>query len=192
MSSEAALDDFAVNADSPSVSPSPEPADNASTANGRPNDKSKKRASADDGSEPPHKVTKRRAARACVSCRARKVRCDVVEGAPCGNCRWDNVEVCSLWHIFRLLRETWLSHPICNMANLLFPPCSALSRRAAGESEFSHQPQCNQSSPVYIHSTPIHIHTRPSFHLHGCPPSFSAAVPDYVIPQRISALALRT
>ncbi|KAI8260799.1 Cutinase transcription factor 1 beta [Colletotrichum sp. SAR11_239] len=41
---------------------------------------------------PPAKITKRRAARACVSCRARKVRCDVVEGAPCGNCRWDNVE----------------------------------------------------------------------------------------------------
>lgn len=38
------------------------------------------------------KVIKRRAARACVSCRQRKVRCDVVEGAPCGNCRWDNVE----------------------------------------------------------------------------------------------------
>ncbi|UKZ93985.1 Cutinase transcription factor 1 beta [Trichoderma asperellum] len=92
MSSEAALDDSGVNAGSPSISPSPEPADNASTANGRPNDKSKKRAAADDGSEPPHKVTKRRAARACVSCRARKVRCDVVEGAPCGNCRWDNVE----------------------------------------------------------------------------------------------------
>ncbi|KAF7542612.1 hypothetical protein G7Z17_g11424 [Cylindrodendrum hubeiense] len=52
----------------------------------------KKRASPDDDSEQPQKVTKRRAARACVSCRARKVRCDVVEGAPCGNCRWDNVE----------------------------------------------------------------------------------------------------
>lgn len=39
------------------------------------------------------KNTKRRAARACVSCRARKVRCDVVEQSPCGNCRWDNVEV---------------------------------------------------------------------------------------------------
>jgi hypothetical protein len=39
------------------------------------------------------KVTKRRAAMACVSCRARKVRCDVVEQSPCGNCRWDNVEV---------------------------------------------------------------------------------------------------
>ncbi|KAK7432731.1 Cutinase transcription factor 1 beta [Neonectria magnoliae] len=52
----------------------------------------KKRASPSDDSEQPQKVTKRRAARACVSCRARKVRCDVVEGAPCGNCRWDNVE----------------------------------------------------------------------------------------------------
>lgn len=48
---------------------------------------------ADGADSPPHKVTKRRAARACVSCRARKVRCDVVEGTPCGNCRWDNVEV---------------------------------------------------------------------------------------------------
>ncbi|KAJ0142490.1 Cutinase transcription factor 1 beta, partial [Colletotrichum tanaceti] len=56
---------------------------------------SKKRSSSvadlKDGA-PPAKVTKRRAARACVSCRARKVRCDVVEGAPCGNCRWDKVE----------------------------------------------------------------------------------------------------
>ncbi|EFY85565.1 Cutinase transcription factor 1 beta [Metarhizium acridum CQMa 102] len=53
---------------------------------------SKKRAAGGDESNGPQKVTKRRAARACVSCRARKVRCDVVEGAPCGNCRWDNVE----------------------------------------------------------------------------------------------------
>ncbi|KAH7032953.1 fungal-specific transcription factor domain-containing protein [Microdochium trichocladiopsis] len=52
---------------------------------------SKKRAVSPDPSGAA-KATKRRAARACVSCRARKVRCDVVEGAPCGNCRWDNVE----------------------------------------------------------------------------------------------------
>ncbi|KAF5016952.1 hypothetical protein F66182_11204, partial [Fusarium sp. NRRL 66182] len=52
----------------------------------------KKRSSPSGDSEQPEKITKRRAARACVSCRARKVRCDVVEGAPCGNCRWDNVE----------------------------------------------------------------------------------------------------
>ncbi|POR37035.1 Cutinase transcription factor 1 beta [Tolypocladium paradoxum] len=54
----------------------------------------KKRAAPDSGADAdgPQKITKRRAARACVSCRARKVRCDVVEGAPCGNCRWDNVE----------------------------------------------------------------------------------------------------
>ncbi|RFU81961.1 cutinase transcription factor 1 beta, partial [Trichoderma arundinaceum] len=94
MSSEAApafayAAEDSANAVSPSNSPSPEPADNAST---RSDDKSKKRAAPNDGTEQPHKVTKRRAARACVSCRARKVRCDVVEGAPCGNCRWDNVE----------------------------------------------------------------------------------------------------
>jgi len=35
---------------------------------------------------------KRRAARACVSCRARKVRCNVVDESPCANCRFDNVE----------------------------------------------------------------------------------------------------
>lgn len=58
---------------------------------------SKKRAAPEsDDADAPQKITKRRAARACVSCRARKVRCDVVEGAPCGNCRWDNVEVSEL------------------------------------------------------------------------------------------------
>ncbi|TDZ31244.1 Cutinase transcription factor 1 beta [Colletotrichum spinosum] len=66
-----------------------------SSAENSSDQESKKRTSSDaelkDGA-PPAKVTKRRAARACVSCRARKVRCDVVEGAPCGNCRWDNVE----------------------------------------------------------------------------------------------------
>ncbi|KAI1849559.1 hypothetical protein JX265_013624 [Neoarthrinium moseri] len=53
---------------------------------------SKKRTASESDPNGAPKVTKRRAARACVSCRARKVRCDVVEGAPCGNCRWDNVE----------------------------------------------------------------------------------------------------
>ncbi|KAK1984271.1 hypothetical protein LZ30DRAFT_779980 [Colletotrichum cereale] len=65
------------------------------TSSDQDQEQSKKRSSSvadlKDGA-PPAKVTKRRAACACVSCRARKVRCDVVEGAPCGNCRWDNVE----------------------------------------------------------------------------------------------------
>ncbi|KAI1150910.1 fungal-specific transcription factor domain-containing protein [Nemania diffusa] len=52
----------------------------------------KKRSASTTESNGMAKATKRRAARACVSCRARKVRCDVVEGAPCGNCRWDGVE----------------------------------------------------------------------------------------------------
>ncbi|KND93926.1 Cutinase transcription factor 1 beta [Tolypocladium ophioglossoides CBS 100239] len=57
-------------------------------------EKSKNRVALGSGgaADAPQKITKRRAARACVSCRARKVRCDVVEGATCGNCRWDNVE----------------------------------------------------------------------------------------------------
>lgn len=87
----------------------------------------KKRASPDDDSEAPQKVTKRRAARACVSCRARKVRCDVVEGAPCGNCRWDNVEVGagssgSCWPAFNFVTVTDLN--------------SALFKKAADESEW--------------------------------------------------------
>lgn len=37
--------------------------------------------------------TKRRASKACCCCRARKVRCDVIEnGAPCTNCRLDRVD----------------------------------------------------------------------------------------------------
>lgn len=35
----------------------------------------------------------RRAVKACSTCRARKVRCDVVERTPCGNCHWAGVEV---------------------------------------------------------------------------------------------------
>ncbi|KAI3571646.1 hypothetical protein IWW34DRAFT_767714 [Fusarium oxysporum f. sp. albedinis] len=35
---------------------------------------------------------RRRASRACLSCRRRKVRCDVVQGSPCCNCKWDNIE----------------------------------------------------------------------------------------------------
>lgn len=39
------------------------------------------------------KPIKRRAAWACLSCRVRKVRCDVVAAVPCGNCVRDKVEV---------------------------------------------------------------------------------------------------
>lgn len=36
---------------------------------------------------------KRRAAKACQTCRSRKVRCDVVEsGPPCNNCRLDQIQ----------------------------------------------------------------------------------------------------
>ena len=39
-----------------------------------------------------NKSVKRRASKACQCCRARKVRCNVVEQIPCTNCRLDEVE----------------------------------------------------------------------------------------------------
>lgn len=72
---------------------------NEATANAKkssPDAQAKKRtgstAEPNDKADKANKVTKRRAPRACASCRARKVRCDVVEQFPCGNCRWDNVD----------------------------------------------------------------------------------------------------
>lgn len=69
---------------------SPNPEDNTNSTGS--NAQSKKRSASTSEPNGAAKITKRRAARACISCRSRKVRCDVVEGAPCGNCRWDNVE----------------------------------------------------------------------------------------------------
>ncbi|EME49111.1 C6 transcription factor-like protein [Dothistroma septosporum NZE10] len=56
-----------------------------------------KRTATDAGLKPngmrPAKSVKRRASKACQCCRARKVRCNVVEhGPPCTNCRLDEVE----------------------------------------------------------------------------------------------------
>ncbi|KAI1098996.1 fungal-specific transcription factor domain-containing protein [Jackrogersella minutella] len=70
----------------------PTPKSEEKTASSDSNSQSKKRSASTSEPNGSTKVTKRRAARACISCRSRKVRCDVVEGAPCGNCRWDNVE----------------------------------------------------------------------------------------------------
>ncbi|KAH8195419.1 hypothetical protein TruAng_010426 [Truncatella angustata] len=90
-----AQDDSSVRSPEPQDANSPSRGDStqspASTED-KSNSTSKKRTASESDPNGAPKITKRRAARACVSCRARKVRCDVVEGAPCGNCRWDNVE----------------------------------------------------------------------------------------------------
>lgn len=53
----------------------------------------KRPASAVSGNTTNNRPIKRRASKACQCCRSRKVRCNVVEhGAPCTNCRLDNVE----------------------------------------------------------------------------------------------------
>ncbi|KAI1199862.1 hypothetical protein F5X97DRAFT_107850 [Nemania serpens] len=90
-SPESEMDEPTVSTMTPATPPStttailPKEAEEASSS-------SKKRSATTVEPSGSGKSTKRRAARACVSCRARKVRCDVVEGAPCGNCRWDGVE----------------------------------------------------------------------------------------------------
>ena len=54
---------------------------------------SKRKASTAGLSSAGSRPVKRRASKACCCCRARKVRCDVVEsGSPCTNCRLDQVE----------------------------------------------------------------------------------------------------
>jgi Fungal Zn(2)-Cys(6) binuclear cluster domain len=62
------------------------------TDDGRMNSPTKRKASVagfPNGVRP----AKRRAAKACQTCRSRKVRCDVVDsGAPCNNCRLDEIE----------------------------------------------------------------------------------------------------
>ncbi|ENH72359.1 Cutinase transcription factor 1 beta [Fusarium oxysporum f. sp. cubense race 1] len=74
----------------------------------------------------PAKV-KKRAAWACKHCRARKVRCDVVYGSPCRNCRWDKME-CSIqetrWqtnHVFVANKVTGAevqNRPVASVINL--------------------------------------------------------------------------
>lgn len=89
-------------------SPAPDGSNHKSTTNNNSSngksDSKKKRSDSNataDGNAAA-KVTKRRAARACVSCRARKVRCNVVEEWPCTNCRFDNVEVSDLPRLFEI------------------------------------------------------------------------------------------
>lgn len=41
---------------------------------------------------PQRNGSRRRAAAACLRCRARRLRCNKMEGAPCARCRWDNTE----------------------------------------------------------------------------------------------------
>lgn len=56
-------------------------------------DDQKRKASTAGISSVTARPVKRRASKACCCCRARKVRCDVVEnGSPCTNCRLDQVE----------------------------------------------------------------------------------------------------
>ncbi|CAJ2508076.1 Uu.00g092620.m01.CDS01 [Anthostomella pinea] len=77
-----------------SASTGTEPSTDAMPPNSPGNDGSPSRKRSASTSEPngSAKIAKRRASRACVNCRNRKVRCNVVECTPCNNCRWNEVE----------------------------------------------------------------------------------------------------
>lgn len=119
-------------ADTTTTVPAANPEDK-SGANANP----KKRTASESDHNGAPKITKRRAARACVSCRARKVRCDVVEGAPCGNCRWDNVE-CVVQESRRRKKN-------------LFDPNSGARTHAHSKAEVHHKTQ------QHIASNPVNI-----------------------------------
>ncbi|EXL40433.1 hypothetical protein FOCG_17055 [Fusarium oxysporum f. sp. radicis-lycopersici 26381] len=143
----------------------------ARTATGKNN---KKRASPSNNSEQPQKATKRRAARACVACRARKVRCDVIEGTPCGNCRWDKVEEVSSYRQHRgpapphrspAALPTAFCNPIMNTADLRRPSSgSAISTNSidspgsflSNSGLDNHVPHVNYQPSGYRHDVALH------------------------------------
>jgi len=73
------------------VLPPPPPAPPTSTQQNATKRKSDQAGISGNGTRP-QKSVKRRASKACQCCRARKVRCNVVEQIPCTNCRLDEVE----------------------------------------------------------------------------------------------------
>ncbi|KAJ3545115.1 hypothetical protein NM208_g2675 [Fusarium decemcellulare] len=55
--------------------------------------------------------SKRRARQACLSCRSRKVRCDVTQQTPCDNCKWHNLDCVVVGRRQRYLRVNNLILP---------------------------------------------------------------------------------
>ncbi|KAI8964012.1 transcription factor CTF1 [Daldinia sp. FL1419] len=123
--------------------PSPVPEDKETSPDS--NGQSKKRSASTSETNGSGKVTKRRAARACISCRSRKVRCDVVEGAPCGNCRWDNVEC--------IVQESRRRRK-----NLFHSTSSAASHSGAAPQAAEAQLRAKPANPVAIASAAAPLH----------------------------------
>ncbi|KAK3945197.1 cutinase transcription factor 1 beta 2 [Diplogelasinospora grovesii] len=112
---------------SPSKSPPPTSMADAATS---PSSSKKQSLSLPDAANGPGKPPKRRAARACVSCRARKVRCDVVEQSPCGNCKWDKVEC--IVQQSRRRKKNILTGSVSSTTSVGLIPGSAEALRAKG------------------------------------------------------------
>ncbi|GAB1314178.1 Transcription factor CTF1 [Madurella fahalii] len=114
---------------------------------------------------PENKVTKRRAARACTQCRARKVRCDVVENSPCGNCRWDG-SICEVPDSRRRKK------------NFAYSGGSATVGVRAGSAEVLPTKVLNASVPINIAAAA----TNPGFNLYSGGNGSGLTVPMYQNP----------
>ncbi|KAG9255364.1 fungal-specific transcription factor domain-containing protein [Emericellopsis atlantica] len=120
--------------------PPPPPASQSATMDKIPQSKKRSDSTA-SATEPSAK--KRRAARACVSCRARKVRCNVVDESPCANCRFDNVEC----HVQESRRRK---------KHLLTPPVSQQTSNSSSSSGPPHLRCKSAARPSTQHPVPIH------------------------------------
>jgi hypothetical protein len=101
------------------------------------------------------RVTKRRSSRACLSCRNRKVRCDVVHrGLPCNNCRLDNVE-CVLKESKRRRRVVRAHSPAATVLSVQGQPEEqhAITPSRSGPDNYQ-TPQNNECKLGYPYSFP--------------------------------------
>ncbi|KAM0723159.1 hypothetical protein Q7P37_001359 [Cladosporium fusiforme] len=121
-----------------------------------------------NGTRPPKSV-KRRASKACQCCRSRKVRCNVVEhGAPCTNCRLDEVE-CIVSESKR--KKKWTTNetspaaknntlkPAANVPMSAHPPYEPLRRSSE---HVPHSLYQDLKKDVLANSTPRHSISTPS------------------------------
>lgn len=108
-----------------------------------------------------HKSVKRRASKACQSCRARKVRCNVVEQSPCTNCRLDEVEC--------IVSESKRKKSACPAKFAPFPGADGFRNRkwtkgdeetqagAAGSPQSASASAVQQPAAISFHDSPGHL-----------------------------------
>lgn len=86
----------------------------------------------------------RRATRACLACRSRKVRCDVTMNYPCGNCRWNHHDC--IIHSRRAKRSVNDASPSLANALLIFFPRRTQTTTEGARDQANAAPSCSTES----------------------------------------------